>query len=59
MKITVQWNEVHYYCEEVELPDNMTEDEVDDWLAENFLECVWADASATMTNTSDIDWTNP
>ena len=59
MKITVQWREVHYYCEEVEAPDNMDEEQVDDWVAENFLSEVWCDASATYTSTSDIEWTNP
>ena len=59
MRITIQWQETHYYCEEVEVPDGLDMDGVDDWVAENFLECVWAEANPEISTKSEIEWTNP
>ena len=56
MKVRIEWTERHYYCEEVDAPDNMDEEQLDDWVAENFLEVAWADACAVQTSTSDIEW---
>lgn len=56
MKVRIEWTERHYYSEEVEAPDNMDEEQLDDWVAENFLEVAWADGSPQHTSTSDIEW---
>ena len=59
MKITVQWTETHHYCEEVEVPDGLDIDEVDDWVNDNWRLEIWPNAIAEMTTEGDIEWSNP
>ena len=60
MKITVQWSETHQYCEEVEVPDHLDQDEVDAWIDMNFFLAVWEDASpALVRQNDDVTWSNP
>ena len=56
MKINIEWTEIHGYCEEVEVPDNLDMDQVDDWVNDNFRLEVWPNAIAHSTDESDIKW---
>ena len=56
MKINIEWTETHRYCEEVEVPDNLDMDEVDDWVNDNFRLEVWPNSIAHSTDESDVEW---
>lgn len=56
MKINIEWTETLYYCEEVEAPDDLEGEELDNWVKEIYYEEVWGNASADQSEASEINW---
>ena len=56
MKINIEWTETLYYCEEVEAPDDLNGEELDNWVKEIYNEEVWGNAFSDHAETSDIKW---
>ena len=56
MKIRIQWTEIVHYNEEVEAPDGLNDEELDNWVNDIYLEEVWSNASPTSTESDGIEW---